>query len=78
MMEMECKLTDKNIDRVIQDGESGYDLGCQEGALVDVTREDDDENKLLKDTVDNLKLTYLQHMHYLNINLRKCISAPNP
>ena len=59
MMEMECKLADKNIDRVITNLELSFDLACQAGALVNVKREDDgDEIKLLKDTVADLKLTY--------------------
>ena len=58
-MEMECKLTDKNIDRVITDGELSFALACQAGALATAKREDDgDDIELLKDTVPELKLTY--------------------
>ena len=56
-MEMECKLTDKNIDRVVTDGQLSFDLACQAGELLTVKREDDgDDIKLLKDTVAELKL----------------------
>ena len=33
-MEMECKLTDKNIDRVVTDGQLSFDLACQAGELL--------------------------------------------
>lgn len=58
---MECKLTEKNLDKVVTDGHLSFDMGCKMGEMMGVRQEGDEEDvELLRDAVAELKLTY-QH-----------------
>ncbi len=57
-IKIECKLTDKNLEKMVEDGHIDVDLGVTVPALVDVKTEEGGEDiKLLKDALADLKWT---------------------
>ena len=64
---MDCKFIDKNLGKMLTDGQIDLDVGVSVATTIAEIKEEevDDDLKALKHKVAELKLTYLIHTRHL-------------